>query len=113
MIPGDVRPCTRCNAPLTWDGDRNVWSGEHKEACPLNKNLRPSTPVPELNEVGVEDVIGGGSKVWEVTASTGRSIGGVWITDTFRVKADTYDGALLLAREVRPYIRDADAIEVK
>lgn len=63
------------------------------------------------NEIGPEDIIGPvapGITLWEVSVSIKRMQGPV--TDTFFVRARTYDGALLLAREVRLDVIDADAI---
>lgn len=112
------RDCTKCDARLVWDPAANTWVGTHLDWCPIAtskaSNARPSSAAPSpTNEVGLEDVIGPtGKPEWSVTASTGRSVGGHWITDTFHVRAVTRDGALLLAKEVRPYIRDAVAVLV-
>lgn len=120
---GDVRPCTRCNEPLRWDGDRHVWAGEHKPSCPIvaspqrqaneiQNALRPAAPF-DVDEADLEYVAGpNGAPLWNITAATGRSVGGVNVIDEFQVRAYSYDGALILAREMRPFIQDAEAVKV-
>jgi hypothetical protein len=121
--PDDVRPCTRCNSPLRWNPDLHTWEGQHKPACPVAHNparqaneianaLKPGSVI-DAPEADYEYVAGPtGAQLWSVTASTGRTVGGEHITDTFHVRADSYDGALLIAREMRPFIHDAEAVKI-
>lgn len=96
--------------------DRCKWCGEdggdHAPDCLVRRAMPPVEPIPG-GVVGPEDIIGpSGQPLWVVTAATGRAVGGVVVTDTFHVRAASYDGAMLLAREVRLFMTDHEALQI-
>lgn len=98
--------------------------GDHMRDCPIGRenahrgSLKPASneDLASLSEVGLEDVIGAkGTKLWSVNLSLPSSnlrTAGTPVVESIHVWAATYNGALLLAHELRRDIIDAEALEV-
>jgi hypothetical protein len=113
---GYTRRCPGCGARLTWTRRaiagssgvlRSHWAGAHHEGCRATEY--PNSPDPGGFTFNPEDVIGPvGQPTWVVTASFNR-INRTHV-ETVHVRANNYDGAILLARELfREPMIDAEA----
>lgn len=110
------RDCTYCGERLTFNWLKRVWEGKHHADCPVLTSKQ--SPLPTANPTHtLEAVIGpSGAQLWEVTVSLHRASAeaqGYSYTEVVEVRAASYDGAILLTREMFPEkMIDAEAVKI-